>query len=146
MADAAEAGKPQSQAEFILYTTLRIIGVLASIYMFLMGLDMMGSSFLVLGGKGDLFTIVDNPVTGVVLAISLLYGASIAGGIVVTLLALGVVAGFIAWWWMGGCYKVVSKEQREERAAEMAAEMGEKPAEGLVLGGRRGCRVGDFCL
>lgn len=68
-------------------------------------------------------------VPGVVLAISLLYGASIAGGIVVTLLALGVVAGFIAWWWMGGCYKVVSKEQREERAAEMAAEMGEKPAE-----------------
>ena len=67
-------------------------------------------------------------VPGVVLAISLLYGASIAGGIVVTLLALGVVAGFIAWWWMGGCYKVVSKEQREERAAEMAAEMGEKPA------------------
>ncbi|OLP93155.1 Sodium-dependent phosphate transport protein 2A [Symbiodinium microadriaticum] len=181
VADAAEAGQPQSQAEFILYTTLRIIGVLASIYMFLMGLDMMGSSFLVLGGKGagDLFTIVDNPVTGlmvgiiatvlvqssststsivaacllgfyasywrlvpliyilvmfvavpgVVLAISLLYGASIAGGIVVTLLALGVVAGFIAWWWMGGCYKVVSKEQREERAAEMAAEMGEKPAE-----------------
>ncbi|OLP77446.1 hypothetical protein AK812_SmicGene42490 [Symbiodinium microadriaticum] len=45
------------------------------------------------------------------------------------LLAIGVVAGFIAWWWMGGCYKVVSKEQREERAAEMAAEMGEKPAE-----------------
>ncbi|CAE7372001.1 Slc34a2 [Symbiodinium sp. CCMP2592] len=68
-------------------------------------------------------------VPGVVLAISLLYGASIAGGIVVTLLAIGVVAGFIAWWWMGGCYKVVSKEQREERAAEMAAEMGEKPAE-----------------
>ena len=42
---------------------------------------------------------------GVALAISLLYGASIAGGIVVTLLALGAVAGFIAWWWMGGCYK-----------------------------------------
>ena len=71
MADAAEAGKPQSQAEFILYTTLRIIGVLASIYMFLMGLDMMGSSFLVLGGKGagDLFTIVGNPVTGLMVGI-----------------------------------------------------------------------------
>eukprot|EP00439_Symbiodinium_sp_Y106_P003123 s7626_g1.t1 len=67
MADAA--AKPQSQAEFILYTTLRIIGVLVSIYMFLMGLDMMGSSFLVLGGKGDLFTIVDNPVTGLMVGI-----------------------------------------------------------------------------
>eukprot|EP00439_Symbiodinium_sp_Y106_P041984 s2177_g5.t1 len=64
---------------------------------------------------------------GVALAISLLYGASIAGGVVVTLLALGVVAGFIAWWWKDGCYRVVSKEQREERAAEIAAEMGEKP-------------------
>ena len=32
--------------------SVRIIGVLASIYLFLMGLDMMGSSFLVLGGKG----------------------------------------------------------------------------------------------
>ncbi|CAE7393841.1 SLC34A1 [Symbiodinium sp. CCMP2592] len=63
---------------------------------------------------------------GVALAISLLYGASIAGGIVVTLLALGVVAGFIAWWWKDGCYRV-SKQQREERAAEIAAEMGEKP-------------------
>ena len=75
---------------------------------------------------------------GVTLAISLLYGASIAGGIVVTLLALGVVAGFIAWWWMGGCYRVVSKEQREERAAEIAAEMGEKPpaeAEAAAAGG-----------
>ena len=69
---ADEAAKTQSQGEFILYTTLRtsigfralfqlvgqtcmtlrIIGVLASIYLFLMGLDMMGSSFLVLGGKG----------------------------------------------------------------------------------------------
>ena len=23
----------------------------------------------------------------------------------IRLLAIGVVAGFIAWWWMGGCYK-----------------------------------------
>ena len=76
-----------------------------------------------------LHTLVMGSAKKVIIAISLLYGASIAGGIVVTLLALGVVAGFIAWWWMGGCYKVVSKEQREERAAEMAAEMGEKPAE-----------------
>ena len=40
--------------------------MLASIYFFLMGLDMMGSSFLVLGGKGagELFTITDNPITG----------------------------------------------------------------------------------
>ena len=63
---ADEAAKPQSQGMFILVTCLRILGVLASIYFFLMGLDMMGSSFLVLGGKGagELFTITDNPITG----------------------------------------------------------------------------------
>ena len=48
---------------------LRIIGVLASIYLFLMGLDMMGSSFLVLGGKGagELFTILGSLLEAVVL-------------------------------------------------------------------------------
>ena len=97
MADAAEAGKPQSQAEFILYTTLRIIGVLASIYMFLMGLDMMGSSFLVLGGKGagDLFTIVDNPVTGLmvgIIATVLVQSSSTSTSIVVGLVGAGQVS------------------------------------------------------
>eukprot|EP00439_Symbiodinium_sp_Y106_P027013 s3579_g3.t1 len=95
MADAA--AKPQSQAEFILYTTLRIIGVLVSIYMFLMGLDMMGSSFLVLGGKGagDLFTIVDNPVTGLmvgILATVLVQSSSTSTSIVVGLVGAGQVS------------------------------------------------------
>ncbi|CAE7187066.1 SLC34A2 [Symbiodinium pilosum] len=64
-------------------------------------------------------------VPGVCLSISLLYGASVAGGVIVTLLALGALGGFIAWWWRGGCYKVVSKELRDERAAELAEEMGD---------------------
>ncbi|CAK9067758.1 unnamed protein product [Durusdinium trenchii] len=64
-------------------------------------------------------------VPGLSLAISLLYGASVAGGIVLTLLALSGVAGFVFWWVrLGGCYKVVSQEEREARKAEMEEEMG----------------------
>ena len=60
----------------------------------------------------------------------MLYSASVAGGVVVTILALGAVAGLVFWWVkMGGCYKVVSQEQREARRAEMEEEMGEKPRE-----------------
>ena len=52
-------------------------------------------------------------VPGLCLAISLLYGASVAAGIVVTLLAVGALAGFIFWWVkLGGCYKIVSQEER----------------------------------
>ncbi|CAE7352088.1 SLC34A1 [Symbiodinium sp. CCMP2592] len=97
LATMADAAKPQSQGEFILYTTLKIIGVLASIYFFLMGLDMMGSSFLVLGGKGagDLFTIVDNPITGLmvgILATVLVQSSSTSTSIVVGLVGAGQVS------------------------------------------------------
>ena len=45
-------------------------------------------------------------VPGLCLTISLLYDASVAGGVVVTLLALGAVGGFVFWWVrLGGCYK-----------------------------------------
>mmetsp|Transcript_53971 Transcript_53971/g.87958 ORF Transcript_53971/g.87958 Transcript_53971/m.87958 type:complete len:547 (+) Transcript_53971:74-1714(+) len=73
-------------------------------------------------------------VPGICLLISLLYSASVAGGVVVTLLFLGVVAGLIFWWVkLGGCYKVVSLEEREARKAEMEQEMGEvKDAAGVA--------------
>ncbi|CAL1173276.1 unnamed protein product [Cladocopium goreaui] len=65
-------------------------------------------------------------VPGICLLISLLYSASVAGGVVVTLLFLGAVAGLIFWWVkLGGCYKVVSLEEREARKAEMEQEMGQ---------------------
>ena len=68
-----------------------------------------------------------------ILAISVLYELSVAAGIVVTILALGAVAGFVFWWVrLGGCYQVVSQEEREARKAEIDAEMGisdEKEAE-----------------
>ena len=95
MADAAV--KPMDQGQAILVTSLKIIGVLASIYFFLMGLDMMGSSFLVLGGKGagDLFTIVDNPITGLmvgILATVLVQSSSTSTSIVVGLVGAGQVS------------------------------------------------------
>lgn len=65
-------------------------------------------------------------VPGICLLISLLYSASVAGGVVVTLLFLGAVGGLIFWWVkLGGCYKVVSLEEREARKAEMEQEMGQ---------------------
>ena len=67
-------------------------------------------------------------VPGISLAISLLYTASVAAGIVVTLLALGGVAGLIFWWVKVGCYKVVSQEERDARKAEMEDEMGTREA------------------
>ena len=72
-------------------------------------------------------------VPGVSLGISLLYGASVAAGVVVTILALGAVGTFIFWRVrLGGCYKVVSQEERDVRKAEIEEEMGvagEKEAE-----------------
>ena len=72
-------------------------------------------------------------VPGVSLGISLLYGASVAAGVVVTILALGAVGTFIFWWVrLGSCYKVVSQEERDARKAEIEEEMGvagEKEAE-----------------
>ncbi|CAJ1421874.1 unnamed protein product [Effrenium voratum] len=64
-------------------------------------------------------------VPGVTLAISLLYQASVAGGIVLTILALGVVAGLAVWWWRVGCYKVVSQEERELRRAQVEEQVEE---------------------
>ena len=50
-------------------------------------------------------------VPGICLLISLLYSASVAGGVIVTLLFLAAVGGLIFWWVkLGGCYKVVSLE------------------------------------
>ena len=66
-------------------------------------------------------------VPGLGLLISLLYSASVAGGVVVTLLALGALAGLIFWWYKFGCYKVVSQEERDARKAEMEKEMGDLP-------------------
>jgi len=59
-------------------------------------------------------------VPGILLGLSSLYDASVAGGVILTLLLLGAFAGFEFWWIkMGGCYKVLSKEERETRLQEL---------------------------
>ena len=58
--------KEQSAGVFALLVTLKILGVLLSLYLFLFGLDLMGGSFSALGSKGagNLFTFSDNPIAG----------------------------------------------------------------------------------
>lgn len=73
-------------------------------------------------------------VPGLCLAISILYGASLAAGIVCTVLALLALTAIIAWWNTGGCYRVVSKEARQQReieVAERAAAEKEEPIEAV---------------
>jgi len=53
------------------------------------------------------------------LGLSALFDASVAGGVVVLLLLLGALGGFEFWWvWLGGCYRLLSKEARETGAEE----------------------------
>lgn len=59
-------------------------------------------------------------VPGLCLAVSVLYGASLAAGIVCSVLGLLVLSAIIAWWNTGGCYRVVSKEARQQREIEVA--------------------------
>ena len=89
----AEETKEQSCAEFALFVTLKIIGVLVALYFFLA----MGGSFGALGGKGagELFTITDNPVAGLmvgVLATVLVQSSSTSTSIVVGLVGADVLS------------------------------------------------------
>ena len=89
----AEETKEQSCAEFALFVTLKIIGVLVALYFFLA----MGGSFGALGGKGagELFTITDNPIAGLmvgVLATVLVQSSSTSTSIVVGLVGADVLS------------------------------------------------------
>lgn len=96
MAEAAEA-KEQSAGEFAVFVTLKILGVLISLYLFLFGLDLMGGSFSALGSKGagNLFTFSDNPIAGLmvgILATVLVQSSSTSTSIVVGLVGADVLA------------------------------------------------------
>ncbi|CAE7709829.1 SLC34A1 [Symbiodinium necroappetens] len=70
------------------------------------------------------------------LAISLLYDRSIVAGVMATALFVMILAVFVVWWWMGGCYMVISKEIRRERAEQKARELelaGETPKEETLI-------------
>ncbi|CAK9067762.1 unnamed protein product [Durusdinium trenchii] len=86
----------QSCGEFALYVTLKILGVLISLYFFLFALSLMGGSFGALGGKGagELFTITDNPIAGLmvgILATVLVQSSSTSTSIVVGLVGADVL-------------------------------------------------------
>jgi len=96
----------------------RLLGLYASFYRFVPALYIL-VAFVV--------------VPGVALGISALFDASVAGGVVVLLLVLGALGGFEFWWIrMGGCYKVLSAEQRETQQEALEADdarvRGESPA------------------
>jgi len=57
------------------------------------------------------------------LALSLLYDRSVVGGVMASAVFVMILAVFVVWWWMGGCYVVVSKEIRLERAEQRAKEL-----------------------
>ena len=93
----AEEAKEQSAGVFALMVTLKIIGVLISLYLFLFGLDLMGGSFSALGSKGagNLFTFSDNPIAGLmvgILATVLVQSSSTSTSIVVGLVGADVLA------------------------------------------------------
>ena len=96
MAEAAYA-KEQSPGMFAVFVTLKILGVLISLYLFLFGLDLMGGSFSALGSKGagNLFTFSDNPIAGLmvgILATVLVQSSSTSTSIVVGLVGADVLA------------------------------------------------------
>lgn len=56
---------------------------------------------------------------GIFLGVASLYSASIAGGVILTLVLLGALIGFEVWWWMKGCYMVLSEEDRKKGEEEL---------------------------
>jgi sodium-dependent phosphate cotransporter len=73
---------------------LCIIGAFAALYIFLVGLSLMGTSFKVLGGRGagNMYSAVDNPISGVmtgVLSTVLVQSSSTSTSIVVAMVADG---------------------------------------------------------
>jgi len=90
-----------------------------------------------------LFTFVCVP--GIFLGVSALFNASIAGGVVLVVVIIAAWAAFEFWWiWLGGCFKVLSEEAREQGEKELAAAnaaLHAGPAEGANEGEQGGARA-----
>ena len=94
----------EEQQEFAEYTAedwlmmcVRIICLLALLYLFIFGLDLMGTSFKVLGGTqaGDLFSAVSNPIAGLmvgVLATVLVQSSSTSTSVVVGMVGADIIS------------------------------------------------------
>jgi len=86
----------QDRDQSWLEITACIVGALACLYVFLVGLTVMGSSFKVLAGHGasKLFTAINNPIAGLmvgILATVLVQSSSTSTSIVVTLVATDII-------------------------------------------------------
>jgi len=93
----------------------RLLGLYASFYRFVPAVYIM-VMFVVL--------------PAILLGIAEVYEASVAGGLILGLLFVAAVGAGLFWWIkLEGCYKVLTKEQREERLAEV------RKAEEEILGG-----------
>jgi len=94
--DAVE-GPPKAKPEGSSWATaVNVVGALVSLYVFLVGLSLMGSAFQVLGGRGasSMFSYVDNPVSGLmtgVLATVLVQSSSTSTSIVVAMVGEGAL-------------------------------------------------------
>ena len=93
----------------------RLLGLYASFYRFVPALYIM-----------VMFVVMP----AILLGIAEVYEASVAGGLILGLLFVAAVGAGLFWWIkLEGCYKVLTKEQREERLAEV------RKAEEEILGG-----------
>lgn len=91
-------GEEEEELESLTWpvTIAYIFGVFASLYAFLFGLGLMGDSFKVLGGKsaGDMFSSIDNPVSGLMvglLATVLLQSSSTTTSIIVGMVGADIL-------------------------------------------------------
>ena len=86
---------PIKKEDFIRY--IYILSIFVYLYGFLIGLDMMGSSFKALSGKniGSLFKYVDNPIAGLIVGILvtvLLQSSSTTTSIIVTMVGANIIS------------------------------------------------------
>ena len=86
---------PVKKEDFIRY--IYILSIFVYLYGFLIGLDMMGSSFKALSGKniGSLFDYVDNPIAGLIVGILvtvLLQSSSTTTSIIVTMVGANIIS------------------------------------------------------
>lgn len=62
-------------------------------------------------------------VPALAMLVSVTYTVNVVAGVIVTLVLLGGLASFVVWWnFMGGCYKLISEEDRAQAARENAEE------------------------
>uniref|UniRef100_A0A7S1CAR8 Sodium-dependent phosphate transport protein 2A n=1 Tax=Bicosoecida sp. CB-2014 TaxID=1486930 RepID=A0A7S1CAR8_9STRA len=91
-----EANRPRD-ARWFATMALRVVAIFATLYVFLVGLTLLGDGFKVVGGKtaGSMFESISNPIAGLVvgvLATVLVQSSSTSTSIVVSLVGSGIMS------------------------------------------------------